>query len=633
MSLDLSRLERVRQSGGKTIARCPACAETGNDSAADHLFINADNKYGCVLYQGDEGAAHRKLIFELAGKTQPVATKEKSIWTAMPSAPLSAPAPVLTHFQLGTPSAHWTYRTNEGRIAGITARFETAEGKETRPMAWCKDQHGRNAWQWKAQPEPRTIYGLPFTEDFVVIVEGEKTADAVIAAGLPATTYQGGSGTVSKSDWSPLAGKRVCIWPDNDKPGSKAKDELLRILAPIAAEIRVIQIPAGNPRGWDAANTTADEIRRLVDEALVIPAAEYQKPEIETPQPESDKATTPGQRATFEFVRADQLNGKVEIMDFVEGLLTESGSSVLYGPSNTGKTFWIVDLGVAVASGTAFRGELEVEQGAVIYIALEGAHGAKNRIRALKESGKLKPGTPFYLIFDSVSLLEIGHAARLAETVTMVAEDADVKVKLVIIDTMARAMAGGDENSGKDMTSAVSSIDAVRAATEAHVCVVHHCGKDEAKGARGHSSLRAAVDTEIEVTHSEGNGVSTVRVTKQRDLPIGEPMPFTLKVVTLGINRRGKPITSCVVQHEASAMASKPGKAGRKPICTADDMLAFLPAESAKDWLERVKEETGLGSTQFYAHKKLLTQSGKIRIERGTGRTLLALEMNLPALI
>lgn len=75
--------------------------------------------------------------------------------------------------------------------------------------------------------------------------------------------------------------------------------------------------------------------------------------------------------------------------------------------------------------------------------------------------------------------------------------------------------------------AAVAGIDAVRAATGAHVAVIHHCGKDEARGARGHSSLRAAVDTEIEISRADGETISTVRVTKQRDMAIGDPLPFS----------------------------------------------------------------------------------------------------------
>ena len=609
MSLEPSRLGKYRAKGDGHTARCPACALTGGDTSGDHLFISPDGKFGCVLHQGDSGSDHRTEIFNLVGiKT---AAKEKSEWTALPSAPESAPAPTLTHYELGTPSAHWIYRTKEGRIAGITARFNPPGlKKETRPMTWCKDQHGNTAWKWKAQAEPRTIYGLPINDRAVVIVEGEKTAEAVKAAGLTATTWQGGSGTVTKSDWSPLAGKICFIWPDNDQPGSKAKDDLLRILAPIAAEIRVIQIPDGMPEGWDAADTTPDEICQLVDEAAIVDPADYPQPEVETKQSDEIPSKTP---KPFEFFHADHLEGTSEPTDFVEGLLTEGGASVIYGPSNCGKSFWIVDLGVSVASGAPFRDELEVEQGAVVYIALEGAHGAKNRIAALKQAGRLKPGAPFFLIFESVSLLESGHASRLAETVSRISEESGVKVRLVILDTMARAMAGGDENSGVDMTAAVKSIDEIRAATGAHVAIVHHCGKDEARGARGHSSLRAAVDTEIEVSRASGETVSTVRVTKQRDLQAGEAMPFSLDVVTLGTDRRGKPITSCIVRHEDEMMASTPGKAGRKPTCTAEEMLQFLPASSVSEWQQRVKEETGLAASQFYSHKKNLEAGNRIR--------------------
>ena len=285
---------------------------------------------------------------------------------------------------------------------------------------------------------------------------------------------------------------------------------------------------------------------------------------------------TAGQRALFDFLRFDHLGGACETLDFVERLLISGGASLLYGPSNLGKTFWIVDVGAAVASNRYFRGDLQVERGAVIYVALEGSIGARNRVAALRREGLLKDGDPFFLIFDPVSLMEPCHADKLAATVAEVANESGLPVRLVIIDTMARAMAGGDENSGSDMTLAVKSIDAVRAATGAHVCVVHHCGKDVLRGARGHSSLRAAVDTELEISRADGDTFSVVRVTKQRDLPIGEPMPFTLKVVTLGIDRRGNPITSCVVHHEDASMAARPEKSGRDKVATVEHVLDEL---------------------------------------------------------
>lgn len=599
MGLNLSSLEKVRTSGGRTLARCPACAEEGNDRSGDHLFINADGAFGCVRHQGTEGDAHRRRVFELAGIRETKPAAEKSIWTALPHAPETAPAPVLSHHELGKSSAHWTYLTHEGRTAAIIARFETAKGKETRPLSWCRDQHGNTAWRWKGPADQRVIYGLPLAGDFVVIVEGEKCAEAIRSAGLPATTWMGGASAVAKSDWSPLAGKVAVIWPDNDEPGQRAKDALITVLGGIASGIKVVRIPPGKPPKWDCADTDAAEISRLVDEAVEIASG-----------PADGAKSTCG---PFTFFRADQLPGQTEPMDFVEGLLTHGGASVIYGPSNCGKSFWTMDLGAAVATGRPFRDELEVEQGAVVYVALEGSHGTKHRVEALKQTGTLTPDTPFYLVFDSISLLETGHAARLAETIAAISENAGMKVKLVILDTMARAMAGGDENSGQDMTAAVRSIDAVRAATGAHVAVVHHCGKDEARGARGHSSLRAAVDTEIGVFRAEGETITTVRVTKQRDLQIGEPMPFSLKVVELGTDRRGRTITSCVVHHEDGIMAAKPGKPGRKPTCTPEEMLRFLPATSVTEWQARVTEETGLGRSRFYSHKNYLEAGNYFR--------------------
>ena len=312
----------------------------------------------------------------------------------------------------------------------------------------------------------------------------------------------------------------------------------------------------------------------------------------------------------FPITRASEMKGFAEAADFVEGLLTEGGASVVYGPSNCGKSFWILDLAASVATGEDFRDELDVDQGAVVYVALEGSHGATNRIEAMKQAGRLKADSPFFLCFAPVSLLERGHAERLAASVTQAAQESALPCRLVILDTLARAMAGGDENSGQDMTRAVQAIDAIRAATGAHVCVVHHCGKDEARGARGHSSLRAAVDTEIEVSRPEGETISTVRVTKQRDMPAGDPLPFSLEVIELGTDRRGKPITSCIVHHEDTMMATNRAKLGRKPEVDPEDLLKLLPQVSTASWRKVADTEHGISKSSFYRSLKFFKSRG-----------------------
>lgn len=312
----------------------------------------------------------------------------------------------------------------------------------------------------------------------------------------------------------------------------------------------------------------------------------------------------------FPLTRASDISKPAEIVDIVEKLLTAGGASVLYGASNTAKTFLVLDIEAAIATGQPFRDDLRVERGAVIHVALEGEAGITNRVLALKKSGKLPDTAELYLCYHPISLLSPPDRARLVDTVNEAARRASLPVRLVVIDTLSRAMAGGDENGAGDMTMAVSEIDAIRAATGAHVMLVHHCGKDEARGARGHSSLRAAVDTEIEVSRDDASGISTAFITKQRDLPKGEPMPYRLKVVELGTDRRGEDITSCIIQHEDASLAATRGKKGRGKTYHADQLLGLLPAKNVKEWQAAVMNETGMSRSNFYDLKAELKSRG-----------------------
>lgn len=302
MSLDLSKLEKPRIKSGKTIARCPACAETGGDSNGDHLFINSDGKFGCVLYQSTDGTEHRKRIFELVGIPEEKPSKPSGSWTALPHAPENAPFPSLKHYKHGMPVAHWIYRTESGLPAGIVARFNLPDGKkETLPLAWCKDESGKTEWRWKSMLEPRPLYNLPIEDDFVVIVEGEKCADAIKEIGLPVTTWAGGSSALTKTDFAPLRGKTVVIWPDNDTPGRRCAESLKSILAPIVAGIKTVPIPEGMPEGWDAADATPEIRQRLIDDATEY----FDEPTLEPFIPLSDSPRDRIEGLPFRFLGMD----------------------------------------------------------------------------------------------------------------------------------------------------------------------------------------------------------------------------------------------------------------------------------------------------------------------------------------
>ena len=266
--------------------------------------------------------------------------------------------------------------------------------------------------------------------------------------------------------------------------------------------------------------------------------------------------------------------------DFVEGMLTSGSMSVVYGPSNCGKTFFIVDMALHVAMGRTWRGR-EVDQGAVVYLSLEGAQGIRNRLSAFRLHHGLTTNLPFVAMPRPVNLLnDDADVNAVIQLVAHVAAQTDMPVRMVIIDTLSRAMAGGNENSPEDMTALIGNCDRIRDATGSHVCIVHHSGKDEARGARGHSSLRAATDTEIEIKRDPELTFSSVRVAKQRDLEAAEPFGFTLHRVPLGVNRRGKDVTSCVVleAEQSAILARDPDKLSPKETAALESLERCLSA-------------------------------------------------------
>lgn len=246
------------------------------------------------------------------------------------------------------------------------------------------------------------------------------------------------------------------------------------------------------------------------------------------------------------LVFADDVKPVLDTADFVEDLLCDNQFSVIYGESNCGKTFFMLDLALHVALGIPWRGKA-VEQGSVVYAALEGGHGTKNRLDAFRSYYNITASIPMGIVPCSVNFLDMdGDVPALIRCIAETQERYG-PVKLIIIDTLARAMSGGDENSSQDMGKMIINADLIRSVTGAHIAFIHHSGKDALKGARGHSSLRAAVDTEIEISRVDTSSPSQIKIVKQREMEMIDEMAFGLHRVILGTNNRGKEVSSCVV--------------------------------------------------------------------------------------
>ena len=290
----------------------------------------------------------------------------------------------------------------------------------------------------------------------------------------------------------------------------------------------------------------------------------------------------------------------------IKGWLGRSQMSVVYGPSNVGKSFFCLDMAFCIASNIEWQGS-KVRGGPVLYLATEGGNAFHNRVVALRDEYS-KPDVPLAVRPSPIDLLRPeADLAKLIELCQSIEVEVGAPLSMVVVDTLSRAMAGGDENGPTDMTAFIANLDALRDATGAHIMIVHHSGKDTAKGARGHSSLRAATDTEIEL--EVDGSIRTATATKQRDLEPKDPIVFQLKVHELGRDEDGDAVTTCTItaaseEDIADANQKRPAGGNQKTVVSAFKQLrgegiggenpvgAGWP-ESGKFWCideERLKE-------------------------------------------
>jgi len=199
------------------------------------------------------------------GRPAKAATAIRDEWTVIVPVPKNAPAPAAEHYKRGKPSARWTYTDRSGSTLGYVCRFDLAEGgKEFLPLTFCQNRQSKLEWRWRSWDTPRPLYGLDRLakrpKATVIIAEGEKAADAAaqLLPGYVCSTSPNGSQAAAHADWSVLAKRDVIIWPDADEAGRRYAETVARLLAPIAASIKVIAPPARVVEGWDATDALAD---------------------------------------------------------------------------------------------------------------------------------------------------------------------------------------------------------------------------------------------------------------------------------------------------------------------------------------------------------------------------------------
>lgn len=486
-----------------------------------------------------------------------------SLCVPMPE-PVRIPAS-LNH--LGEHENLWIYRTGDGLAYAAVARWDTANGKQVRPIVWNGTDFVSSGFG-----SNRPLYNIDLVSKSrmapVLIVEGEKSADA--AAGyVPedwvVVTWQGGANAWHYTDWSLLVGHPCVIWPDNDVAGINAASGIKDHLTSIGISVGIVELP-DTPEGWDLADElpndfTKQHILDLLEQALTA----------------TRKPKSLGQLLPLEW--ADEISPVLSRRWIVRDLLATTALGIVFGHPSAGKSFLALDLACHVALGWPWNG-LKVEQGLVVYIAAEGAAGLRNRLAAFMAHHKVSD-MMLAIIPTPINLQDPNaDTDLLIATIEEAARQRGLKLALVVIDTLAKTFGAGKENTD-DMSPYVANCERVSSHFECCVLIVHHRPKDsDSREPRGHSSLKAGVDTVILV---EAGDPKIATVLKQKDGEDGARFAFRLQQVELGLDDDGEAVTSCIVETLPSEwIAACAGKTGNLKLTEIQASVLYELRQSLK---------------------------------------------------
>jgi KaiC/GvpD/RAD55 family RecA-like ATPase len=225
----------------------------------------------------------------------------------------------------------------------------------------------------------------------------------------------------------------------------------------------------------------------------------------------------------------------------VKGLIPRCGLVLIWGPTKCGKSFFTLDLVMHIALGRAYRGH-KVQQGLVVYLALEGGFGYGDRVEAFRQQrlGEHE-GEILFRLCDAKLILVLDVKTLIADIRRQCGE---ARPAVIVIDTVNRSLNGPEDD--KTLGPYVAAADELRAEFDCVVLLIHHSGYDKSH-ARGHTLLPAAVDAEIAVTRDKANNVLAT-VVSMRDGPDGEKIASRLKNIDVGVDSEGDLATSCYIE-------------------------------------------------------------------------------------
>lgn len=323
---------------------------------------------------------------------------------------------------------------------------------------------------------------------------------------------------------------------------------------------------------------------------------------------------TVGAVLRYKLIPASEMANREPINWTIKGLIPEQGIAAVFGPSGAGKSFLVMDMAVAIAKGESWFG-LRAKKTAVTIVALEGQAGIAQRVQAYRERVGTLPAGLFFV----PQTLDICNPDDIAELAAAI-HHYGAAGGIICIDTLNMAAPGRNENASEDMSLIIAAAKKLQELAGGLVLLVHHAGKDESRGLRGHSSLIAAVDVCIGVRLTPFG--REWYVAKSKDGRGDQSHGFILLNVDLGEDDDGDRIASCVVTPDVS---QRPTGTKTKPLSKYEHQAVaafrFCTARNGSGplhtnvWREEFYRTTTADTTA--AKKKAFQRARELLVDRG----------------
>jgi KaiC/GvpD/RAD55 family RecA-like ATPase len=250
----------------------------------------------------------------------------------------------------------------------------------------------------------------------------------------------------------------------------------------------------------------------------------------------SNKSAKPDD-SIFEILDLEEIDNLPPPQFLIDRHIPEKSVGFIYGDPGTGKSFIALDIALHIAYGKEkWHGdpisEAEAE-GSVVYLAGEGASGMRTRSKAWRQQhGYETKSKKFGLLGASVNFMDDDSGKKLIRSVRAYQRRTNGPLRMIVVDTVSRAMPGADENAQKEMTLFVRACDLLRDEFGCAVIGVHHANKSGEM--RGSTVLLGAGDFVLKLERKRGHSVGYLHCEKQKDAPDGWKDSYRFDVVTVG---------------------------------------------------------------------------------------------------